>query len=192
MDDQSHHHTTVKVSELEGRVYHIDGQVQGLKEQLTTQGATLTRIEAHIMNKPAPNYIGILSLGVTILIGALGLTGGMAAFMNTQIGHVRDDVQALWENNKTQEEFRHQMHYEIGGLTHADKQHDSEITKLWNHIHKLEEEDKKHINLIKENQMRSRAIGDYVEKMDEVGTHWGNTISKDAAQAIGRIQGSKE
>lgn len=160
-----------RLLEVEQRTYHIDGKVAMIENQLSNQGVQLNRIEQFLINKPGPNYLGMISLGVTILLGALALTGGMAAFMNSQIAHVKDDVEFVVDKLATVEEFRHQMHFEVGLLKERGTRFQLEIdgiNKRADHFDELYHINDRRLNEVeKENSagwVRDRAMGDYIKQ----------------------------
>ena len=162
-----------RLQDLEARTYHIDGRVSAIESQLTSQGATLSRVEQHLLGMSKgkePNVIGWIGLAVSGFLGVAGLVFSLAKYMDLQLQPIRAGLAANAEVHETLNAFRHQMHYEIGVLTTQKEDTKGEIKLLWNHIHKLEAQDTEHNKEIAHAQTARKAMGDYIRQIDELGS----------------------
>lgn len=162
-----------RLQDLEARTYHIDGRVSAIETQLTTQGATLSRVEQHLLGMSKgkePNIVGWVGLTVTGLLGILSLVFTMAKYMDLQLAPLRSSLAENEEVHKVFEQFRHQQHYEVGTLHTQKDQVQREIDKLWNHIHKQEEIDRDQDDRLARGEVARKALGDYVRQIDELGS----------------------
>lgn len=134
-----------RLHQLEARTYHIDGEVAALKTQMGGVVDSLGRIESHQLNKkPVWNtgsVMAMLALVATILLGG-------ATFLDTQLEHIRDDIVGIKADATIVEEFRHQVHYEIGVFKHTQKVHDEQ----WKHYDELMHKRDDKINEIENRQ----------------------------------------
>lgn len=162
-----------RLQDLEARTYHIDGRVSAIETQLTTQGATLSRVEQHILGMSKgkePNVVGWIGLVVTGFLGVLSLVFTLAKYMDLQMAPLRASLLDNEEVHEVFNDFRHQQHYEVGVLHENKTVQQQEIARLWEHIHKLEEMDKDHATRLAQGEVSRKAIGDYVRQIDELGS----------------------
>lgn len=153
-----------RLQHLEQRTYHIDGEVTAIKSQLSTQNEALQRIENSLLNRPSVWNTGSI-------ISLLGLVGsivfGGAVYLESQMGNVEEDIHELAEYVDIQQEFRHQMHYEVGRMTQTVEEYD----RKWDHFDMLMHKRDDRINEIEKKQAEStvsrRAIGDYARELGQ-------------------------
>lgn len=67
-------------------------------------------------------------------------------------------------------EFQRATHYRFGEYEQTDKFHDSEITKLWEHVHKQEDIDREHDKEIAAAVIGREALNDYIKDIDHYGS----------------------
>ena len=109
---------------------------------------------------------------LTVAIAVAGLFYGLAGYVDMTTKQNEADIAILAEWRKDKDAFQREMHHEVGINDTVQTVQNTEIERLWNHIHKLENEDKKHVEIMAENkaaisaaEVSRRAIGDYVKEL---------------------------
>lgn len=176
--------------DLREMVYHTDARVTAMEGQLTSISHSLSRTDQKlgqvISAISAPKDVNWVGLGALALSFIVALAGG-AKFMTEYVVLTLDPVQQelTVASNRISglRDFQHQTHYEFGGLHQRADVWDTEIRRLWEHIHKLEEADDKHSVAIGRAEVSRGAIGDYVRQIDELGSRrWMNEAPARASQ----------
>jgi hypothetical protein len=143
-----------KHNDLATMVYHTDARVTAMEGQLTGLGQSMSRIEAHMMDKPPFNAAPWIGIGLTILFAGIGgMFTGMKYIQLTQ-EPLRVDIQELWSADRLEREreqkvmeFIKQTHYEFGRITEwkdghidASNNHDSRFHSLEEKVGALQEQ----------------------------------------------------
>ena len=122
-----------RLDRLEMRQAHTEADVSAIKTGMDTLLDAVRRLE----NKPPMwnngTVISLVAVLFTILTGA-GL------YMESQMGHVKDDISDLRETQHMLEEFRHQMHYEVGVMQNNFKVNDDKWAHFDMLYHKLDDQ----------------------------------------------------
>ena len=95
-------------------VYHTDGRVNAIEQQVGALGAQLSRIENHLMNKPPINYAAWISLAVTMFFGAIAYTYAISAYVNNGIEPLREELAIRSATITEFRTFKEEAHYEQG------------------------------------------------------------------------------
>ena len=151
-----------RLQELERRTYHIDGEVSGLKTQIGSILQSLSRIEQAFHNKPPVNWAAWVGVGITFMAMLVGGVFALAQYVQLTQSPLLVGKQ---ENTKAVTDlqlFQHQAHYEIGILHEHKEQVNAEVDKLWEHIHKLEDQDADLVDRMARAETARKAIGEYV------------------------------
>ena len=152
---------TTRLDRLEAKQAHTDSEVSAVRTQVDILVQGFQRVEQAILNKPpvwnSNSILALLGFCATIV-------GGGGLYMESQMNHVRDDINENYKKITVSEEFRHQAHYEFGVLHSTSEQVEEEVSRLWDHIHKLEDTD----TLLRERtaaaEVSRKAIGNYVKE----------------------------
>ena len=159
-------------ADLREMVYHTDARVTAMEGQLSDMGNAMNRIEQHLLNKPPTfnlgNIMALLGFAATVMIGG-------AAYLDTQLNHIRDDIVENDSEIHDINEFRHQTHYEMSNLHHLMSQ--------WEHfdelMHKRDDRINQIENMVERAEISRKATGDYAKETrgilsEHLGTHtWG-------------------
>lgn len=98
------------------KVLHTDARVTAMEGQLNDLSEGVARIEAYLLNRPAPNYLGWAAAcltGFSMLVGALWM---VIQYVNLTQEPLRSDITHIEDRQNEFEEFKHQTHYEFGIL----------------------------------------------------------------------------
>ena len=161
---------------LDSRVAHLDVRVNSLSEDMssvkTSVDSMTNQLGALIQavnTKPPTNWVGIGSLILAMMIGGAG-------FVSLRVSPLEYRDTTTKSSLETLNDFRHEMHYEVGVFRSEKDQIESEVQRLWNHIHKQEEVDREQDKLLAELGIITRAIGDYTKDIDAHGSRkWART-----------------
>ena len=163
-------------NDLREMVYHTDARVTAMEGQMsniaTNQAKDSQKLDnlINVLNQPRNvNYAAWVGVGLTAVALLIGGTIGMVNYMQlTQDPLARRVVGNTTDINDLHE-FQRATHYRFGEYEKLDGFHNSEITKLWQHIHKQEEIDREHDKEIAAAKVSRKAIGDYLK--EHIGSH---------------------
>ena len=144
-----------RLTTLEQRTYHIDGEVSGIKSTLATHGNTLQRIETKLLNSPGGMNSSQV-LGVLTAVG--GVVFGLVTYFHTLISPIEKKVELY-------DQFRYEMHYEIGVMQHSFENYD----ERWQHFDVLHHKQDDAIRALAEKaaaaEISRRAMGEYMKEL---------------------------
>lgn len=151
-------------ADLRDMVYHTDARVSAMESQLASVADAMNRLEQHLLNKPekwnSGSIIALLSLVASIVIGG-------SVFLDSQLSHVKDDIVELTAEAKVNQEFRHQMHFEVGVMKHSFEVNDEK----WQHFDMLMHQRDDRINGVENRQLgmseKLKTIAKLQEKFTE-------------------------
>jgi hypothetical protein len=147
----------------------MEGQMSNIAANQAKDSQKLDNL-VNALNQPRNvNYAAWVGVGLTAVALLIGGTIGMVNYMSL----TQDPLAEIVVGNTTDiddlHEFQRATHYRFGEYEKMDKFHDSEIEKLWAHIHKQEEIDREHDKAIAASEVSRKAIGDYLR--EHTGRH---------------------
>ena len=163
--------------DLREMVYHTDSRVTALEGAVGTIGTNQLRSEQKLdqlinsINAPKQiNYAAWVGVGLTTLAMVLAGAFGLGSY----IGLVNEPQMIdIANNNKAIEklgEWQQQTHYEFGVLHNNQVHVKDEISRLWQHIYKLEDVDSELEKQAAAAEVSRRAIGDFARDVDRYGS----------------------
>jgi hypothetical protein len=166
-------------SDLREMVYHTDARVTAMEGQLsavaTGQQRTESKLDHLIQTLSQPehvNWAAWVGVGVSVIVllvgGTIGFTNYIALTQDPMLNEISYIIEKLGELR----EFQRETHYEFGLIHEAKEFHGSEITKLWDHVHKQEDVDTSMADrlaraeeLIRQNNDTDRWIVDQIDAL---------------------------
>lgn len=166
--DPQYHHLDTRVSHLDNRVNSLAEDMSSVKTSVEAMAGQMTTLITTVNTKQPTNWIGIGSLILGLMIGGAGFVSLRVAPLENRDAVQRKELSVL-------NDFRYQMHYEVGMFETEKEQIAGEVARLWDHIHKQEEIDREQDAKIAELGIITRAIGDYSKDIDRYGSRkWMN------------------
>jgi len=164
-------------TDLREMVYHTDARVTAMEGQMSNIAANQAKDSQKLdnlisaLNQPRHvNYAAWVGVGLTAVALLIGGTIGMVNYMSL----TQDPLEKIVDGNTTDiddlHEFQRATHYRFGEREIQDGKIDSEISRLWEHIHKQEEIDREHDKKLAAAEISRRAIGDCVRDIDRYGS----------------------
>ena len=154
----------VKERSLSEMVYHTDARVTAMEQQLMGLGNALSRIEAHMMNKPPMPVAPWVAIGLTVLALAVGSLYGILEVVELSMVPVREEIRDNTSTIHHLTEFQTQTHFEVGKTEAREEAQQEELLNLRNHVHELIAAQKDADLEIVRNRQNLLAIGDFVER----------------------------
>ncbi len=113
--------------EIWQQVYRTESRVSAIEQQVSDIGTAVSRIEQHILNRPAFNVLGWTGVGITVLSLIGAALFAVVNYVTLMMDPVKQDIvknesliesrfEKLYDELDELEEFKHQTHYEFGVL----------------------------------------------------------------------------
>lgn len=167
--------------DLREMVYHTDARVTAMEGQISTIGQNQLRSEQKIdnlityLNQPKHiNWAAWVGVGLTAIIMMVGGLFGVAQYVALVNEPQIQDIHYNRDQMQDYRAFQREMHYEVGRTVENEQHFQSEIDKLWDHIHALEEADKDVYKEIRELidriarwEVGSKATGNYAQELSD-------------------------
>ena len=163
--------------DLREMVYHTDARVTAMEGQITTIGHNQLRSEQKLdqlissINTPKQvNYAAWVGVGLTtlamVLAGAFGLGSYISLVNEPQMIDIANNNEAIDDLGV----WQHQSHYEFGVIHNNQAHVADEISRLWDHIHKLEDRDSELEKQAAAAEVSRKAMGDFMKDVDQYGS----------------------
>lgn len=154
-----------------------------MENQLHDLSGAVGRIEQHLLNKPPINAAAWTGVFLTFVAMMFGGVFGINTWVGLMLDPIESQVSIAREERATQQEFRHQAHYEFGLLHHSEKALDRETEELRDWLTRVDAQVNRNREQIAEAVVSRRAIGDYTRELSERHEHLANTVREFQAQA---------
>ena len=156
-----------KDSDIWEKVYHTDARVTAMEGQLSDVNNAVSRIEQHLLNKPTPN---VYSLGLTILLGCGTVFFSLAQYVNLELAPIQDQINHRGGIISEFTAFKHQTHYEFGGLHEWKADHTTELQHMDDRMHQIEDRVRGTEIQAATTQNRLEKVEDEIDKIDTYGS----------------------
>lgn len=128
-------------------VYHTDGRVNAIEQQVGVITTALARIEQHLMNKPPTNWAAWIGVFMTLTFGLVAGVYATGEYVNLQLLPVREEVS---RNRSVIDEFhgfQKEVYYNRGrsdALVEAqlrkNEKVDIQLRTLQDHVQRIDSE----------------------------------------------------
>lgn len=118
-----------KDSDIWEKVYHTDARVTAMEGQLSDVSGAVSRIEQHLLNKPEPNVTAWIGIAFGVLTFIVGLLWVVVQYVHLNNEPIQETMAARGEVLQEYTEFKHQTHYEFGGIHEWKAAYDTRLVK---------------------------------------------------------------